>query len=71
MRARRLARNFGLFDVRRSDFRTVDLRLLAIIKDAKKMTRNERAKVVSGVALSTILPGDHIEQSASSQKANK
>ena len=52
---RRVGGNLGFFDTRRIDFRTVDLRLLAIFKDATKSTRDERAKVVSGVALSTIL----------------
>ena len=52
---RRVGGNLGFFDTRRIDFRTVDLRVLAIFKDATKSTRDERAKVVSGIALSTIL----------------
>jgi len=44
-----------LFDVRRADFRTVDLRLVAILRMRKNRQGNERAKVVSGVVLSTIL----------------
>jgi len=50
MAARRLAGNFGLFDVRRIDFGTVDLRLVAIFGDAKKSASDEWAKVVSVVA---------------------
>jgi hypothetical protein len=51
---RLFACSFGLFDVRRADFRTVDLRLVAIFR-MREIAKDERAKVVSGVALSTIL----------------
>jgi hypothetical protein len=51
---RLFACRFGLFDVRRADFRTVDLRFVAIFR-MRKIAKDERAKVVSGVALSTIL----------------
>jgi hypothetical protein len=48
------AGRFGLFDVRPADFRTVDLRLVAIFR-MRKIAEDERAKVVSSVALSMIL----------------
>ncbi len=40
--------------MRPADFRTVDLRFVAIYR-MRKIAKDERAKVVSGIALSTIL----------------